>query len=338
VGAADGRHHDRDRERRSRPIVAFVAWGAVAGRSAELADAFGGESRCYYPPGGRRPPVLLRYLLASVRTVAYLVRRRPANVVVTSPPVPGALVTFLAARSVGARVLLDSHPGSFGAQGDRHSGQLQWLQRFLTRRVTASLVAAPAWAEKVEAWGGRAVVVHEAPGRWTAAAHERHARLRALYVGRFAGDEPWREVLAAAAQLPDVDLFVTGQLEDCPEEDRATAAANVTFVGFLGPSDYRRAVDEADVVVTLTTEPSSVMRAAYEAVYAGRPLVVSDWPIARELFPTAVHVANRAADIAAGIGSVATHYAELAGQADDARRRQLDRWDDQRRQLRALFD
>lgn len=302
-----------------------------------MAEALGGDARCFYPPGGRRPPVLVRYLLSSLRTMAYLAHRRPGVVVVTSPPVPGALVTYLTARLLGARVALDSHPGSFGAQGDRNSGRLQWLQRWLTRRVEASLVAAPAWAERVEAWGGRAIVVHEAPGHWVLTPHDRHPRLRVLYVGRFAGDEPWREVLGAARALPEVDLLVTGQPGDCPEEDRAAAAPNVTFVGFLGADDYRRAVADADVVLTLTTEPGSVMRAAYEAVYAGRPLVVSDWPLARQLFPAAVHVANRASAIAEGLAGVDHRYGELAARADDARRGQLARWEEQRALLLDLL-
>ena len=281
--------------------------------------------------------MLVRYLLSSLQTVAYLVHRRPAVVVVTSPPVPGALVTYLTARLLGARVALDSHPGSFGAQGDRHSGRLQWLQRWLTRRAEASLVAAPSWAEQVEAWGGRAIVVHEAPGHWAAVPHQRHRRLQVLYVGRFAGDEPWGEVLEAARMLPDLDLLITGQLEECPEQDRAAAPANVTFVGFLGPEDYRRAVVEADAVLTLTTEPGSVMRAAYEAVYAGRPLIVSDWPLARQLFPSAVHVTNHAAELAEGLSDLQRRYPELAAGADEARRRQLARWEEQRRQLLELL-
>lgn len=309
----------------------------MAGRSAELAESLCGEARCFYPPGRRRPPVLVRYLLSTLRTVAYLVRRRPEVVVVTSPPVPAALVAYLTARVLGLRVVLDSHPGSFGAQGDRASARLQWLQRWLTGRADASLVAAPAWAAQVDAWGGRAIEVHEAPGQWAASTHDRHQRLLVLYVGRFAGDEPWREVLEAARRLPSVDLLVTGQLEDCPEQDRASAPPNVRFVGFLGPDDYRQTLAEADVVLALTTEPGSVMRAAYEAVYAGRPLVVSDWPLARQLFPAALPVANDPGAIADGLAEAGRRYPELVARADEARRLQLARWAEQRRQLLELL-
>ena len=43
------------------------------------------------------------------------------------------------------------------------------------------------------------------------------------------------------------------------------------------------------------------MRAAYEAVYAGRPLIISDSPERRDLFPHAIHVTNDAASIEQGL-------------------------------------
>jgi hypothetical protein len=104
----------------------------------------------------------------------------------------------------------------------------------------------------------------------------------------------------------------------------------VSFVGFLDPVEYRAAVADCDIVVTLTTEPTSVMRAAYEAVYARRPLVVSDWPVARALFPHAAHTANDADSLAHAIWSVVADYERYAGALDEARAVQLDRWEAQR--------
>ena len=89
--------------------------------------------------------------------------------------------------------------------------------------------------------------------------------------------------------------------------------------------------------MTLTTEPSSVMRAAYEAVYAGRPLIVTDWPVGRAVFPFAVHVPNNASGIAAGVGDAVARQAELQQVAVTARAMQLDRWEAQLDELRAML-
>ena len=309
-----------------------MAWGAVAGRSAELAGALGGQALCLYPPGGRRPSVPLRWTVSALRTVAHILRHRPEVVVVTNPPLPAALVSWGAGRLVGARVALDSHPGGFGAQGDRVAARLQRTHRWLARRVDVSIVAAPVWRELVEGWGGRAIVVHEAPGDWHPAPARRHQRLKVLYVGRFAGDEPWRAVLAAAAACPEIDVLVTGDPLGAGVA-AGTLPSNVRLVGFLDAPAYRQAVLGADVVMSLTTEPGSIMRAACEAVWAGRPLVVSDWPAGREVFPYAVRTANDDRAIARALRRVDHRYDSLAASAPDALRLQLARWKEQRRVL-----
>src|SRR5579875_63698 len=326
-----------DRQRRHRGLT-FIAWGAVGGRSLEIAESLGGEARCFYPPGAaRRPPVVLRYLLASIRTWHYLLRRRPEVVVVTSPPVVAPLVTLCCARAIGARVVIDSHPGSFGAQGDRVSARLQRLHRWLVRRAALCLVAEDSWRSLVESWGGTAVVVHEAPGSWQATSPRRQGPLRVLVVGRFGGDEPLEVVLGAARALPGLEFSITGNPAAFPRELRALVPPNARLVGFLDPERYRAAIVAADVVVTLTTEPASVMRAAYEAVYAGRPLVISDWPVGRALFPYACHVANTPEALAAGLLEVDQAYARFAAATADARALQLARWEAQRRELCELL-
>jgi glycosyltransferase involved in cell wall biosynthesis len=153
--------------------------------------------------------------------------------------------------------------------------------------------------------------------------------LTVLFVTRFAGDEPVSEGIAAAGLVAGVEFIVTGRLEDLPDELREAAPANVRFVGFLPFEEYRRHVEHADVVMALTTEPTSAMRSAYEAVYAGKPLVVSDFALDRELFPFAVHTANDSAAIAAAVSSAAERIDELHGHAAEARRLQVERFDAQ---------
>jgi Glycosyl transferase 4-like domain len=329
-------HHTPPSVRRP---VCFVAWGAVAGRSKEIAQAVGGEAKCFFAPGsGRRPPVLVRYVLASLATVAYLLRRRPKVVVVTNPPIFAALVAYCCARLIGAAVVVDSHPGGFGVQGDRVAARLQAVHRWMIRRSALVLVTGETWADQVRAWGGTAAIVHEAPGDWNCPAPIRHDRLRVLFAARFAADEDPEAVVGAARQLPDCDFTLTGDVERCPVAVRESAPENVTFVGFLDATDYRAAVVASDVVLSLSTEPTSVMRAAYEAVYARRPLVVSDWPIDRELFPFALHAANDQAGLTAAIRSLAADYGRYAASLEAARELQLERWDAQHRALVEAID
>jgi len=323
----------RTRPGRPRAPVAFVAWGAVAGRSVEIADALGGHAYVLFPPvEGRRPPPLVRYAVGSLLTLAYLVREDPGAVVTTNPPVLLGLIALAWARLRGIPFALDSHPGAFGRQGDRVSARLLPVHRFLARQAAVTLVTAEPWVETVRKWGGRGLVVHEAPGPWASLnrpSREAEGRRRALLVARFAGDEPVGSAVAAAALVPEIDLLVTGRLEDRPPELAESATPNVSFVGFLPAASYQTLVAESDLVVALTTEPTSVMRAAYEAVYARKPLVISDWPLSRELFPFAVAVANDPASIGEGLRHAISSLPALEDRANEACELQTARWESQ---------
>jgi hypothetical protein len=312
-----------------RPRVAFVAWTTVPGRSVEMAAALDGDARCFYPVWARSNAVL-RYAVSTVQTAAYLAARRPRAVIATNPPVVPGLVAWLYARLTGGVFVLDSHAGSFGRKGDRMSARLLPVHAWLSRRAELTLVADDSLAALVRTWGGRPLVVHEAPPAWSVApAGEPDDPLRLLLVTVFADDEPVGAAVEAAKRAR-VELVLTGDPERCPPAVRVAAErAGARFAGYLRGDAYRRAIEAADVVATLTTEPSSVMRAACEAVYAGRPLVVSDWPALRSAFPYAIHVANDGSAIAHGIERARSEHARLRQLVGAARDVQVRRWQEQ---------
>jgi glycosyltransferase involved in cell wall biosynthesis len=314
-----------------RPPVSFIAWSPVGGRSHEIARALGGEAVCYYGRGRFGGiSVLGRYARSAIATTRYLHRRRPRSVIATNPPIVPGLLAWAYGRWSGAPVALDSHPGGFGLQGDRVSRVLQPVHSWLARRVTTTLVTDRRLADRVATWGGRADIVHEAPVDWrSGGTHSLSPRPQVLFVCVFQRDEPVEELLEAARLVPTFDLHVTGDLRRCPAALRERAAPNVRFTGFLSGQDYQSAVLGADVVLALTTEPSSVVRAGYEAVYAERPLVVSDWPASREIFPYAIHVENRASAIAAGLERAVREHHELMVAAPRALELQRARWHQQ---------
>jgi glycosyltransferase involved in cell wall biosynthesis len=323
----------------SRPAVSFIAWGRVTERSSEIAAALGGEARCFYSLGiARRPLVPVRYLLSAAQTVGYLLRHRPRALIVTNPPIFPGLIAWIYVRLTGAAAVLDSHPGSFGLKGDWVSARFLPLHRYLVRRMSATLVTDERLANVVFAWGGWPEIVHEAPPGWRVAPPRRaEGVLRLLLVTVFDPDEPVAEVVKAvkaAAKQGGIELRITGDPARCVQAIRAAAAsAPIEFTGYLRGDEYRRALEAADVVLALTTEPNSIVRAGCEAVYARRPLIVSDWRASREAFPYAVHVANDAVSIGAGIQRARAEHERLRAAADDAYDVQEERW---LRQLAAL--
>lgn len=322
---------------RGRPAVAFIAWTPVGDRSVEIARALGGEALVvYYASLSRRFLVPLRYALSTIRTTLYLASRRPKSVIATNPPLVPGLLCLAYARLVGGRVVLDSHPGSFGVQGDRVSARLQAVNEWLVGRVDLCLVTSTHWVDHVRCLGGEGLVFHEGPPLFPATdSRPILGRPRVLFVGTFAGDEPIAEVLGAARECPEMDFRITGSLSRAPAGLERRRPRNVTFTGFLPRDSYRAELEAADLVLALTTEPTSVMRAAYEAVAARRPLVVSDWPGLRELFPFAVPVANTVEGVVVGLREAVECHDELCRDAGSAEALQAERT---RGQLRELSD
>lgn len=324
----------------SRTDVVYLAWSRNTGRVLEISGLLGARPFLLHPVWLRdRRLTPVRYLVSAVLTLVQLARWRAAVVVVTNPPVLAAACAVLYGRLSGARTVLDSHPGGFGGMGDGLSARLQPLHRWAVRRAAATLVTGEPWAGTVRGWGGRALVVHEPPAPWTQAAIASTGGdgTRVLFLGTYGRDEPVAEVLQAARELPGVCVRVTGDPAQAPPGLLAGRPDNVEPLGYLAADDYQREVLSADLAVVLTTDRTSVMRAAYEAVYARRPLVVSDWPALRELFPYAVHVPNTAEGIAAGVRSALADLPALRERTAAAYELQEQRWEHQIAALRDVI-
>lgn len=316
--------------------MSFVSWSYVPGRASEIAASLDGEAAVIYDGRlvGRRR-VLARYLLSAIQTISYLVRRRPLAIIVTLPPVIPGLIVFAYSWLFSVPFALDSHPSAFGRKNDRWSRRLLPIHRWLARRAATTLVTTSEWIKVVGEWGGRGLIVHEAPPTWCSSAAVKHQPLRVLFVCVFSPDEPVDSVLDAVRGLEGVEMTITGDQRRARQGLVDSAPANVRFCGFLNQADYRRTLQETDAVLALTTEPTSVMRAAYEATYAERPLIASDNPAMRELFDDAILVQNDAQAIRQGLHEMIVSYDDLLSTAPRARARQLDRWERQLTELRS---
>lgn len=293
----------------------------------------------WYEHLGNRAIVLGRYAVSACDTFLRLVRMRPGAIVVTQPPIVAALVAMLYGRLTRTPVLLDSHPQAFGRKGNRVWRALLPLHAALARRARVNLVASENLADVVRSWGARVELFHEAPPLWPVVPPAPlRPRPRVLWVSIFAQDEPLDEVLAAAHRLPDVDFQITGNVVKLSPETLARAPENVEFVGLRWGPAYGELVAGADVLLVLTTERGSVPRAAYEAVYARRPLVVTDGPELNRFFPFAVPVRSDADGIARGVREALDRYDELVERADEAAAVQAERWRAQLARIATYLD
>jgi glycosyltransferase involved in cell wall biosynthesis len=307
--------------------IVYVSWAESCSRSDHTARELGGRSYMVYAArlGSRPSTVILKYAIQWARTVRLLRRERPDVVVVMTPPVFAALPVLAYTRRHGAQLVLDAHTAALLHPRWRH---LQWLQRWLCRQAATTFAHTEHVAELVRQAGGHATLVPDVPVLFPATDRfPRTAAFTVAVVCSFNYDEPLPAILEAARQTADVRFFVTGNPRHFPRTLAAQLPDNVTLTGFLSVPAYGGLLADADVVLTLTTRNHTMLRGAYEAIYQGTPVIVSDWPPLKEAFETgAVHVDNSPGQIAAAIRTVQAAHAEFRTAAVVLRERKLARW------------
>lgn len=320
---------------RERQDVSLIVWADRPGRTADLARALGGVQRGIYPfPQRWLAPV--RYAFSLVSTVSTVLRDRPRAVIAQNPPVFPGLVSWLWSKGTGSRFILDSHPTAFGAKDNRQGRAMLKVSGWLAKRADGVLVTTEGYARQVRGWGGRPLVLHEAAppsGKWSAVVDIEP--MTVLFTCTFDQDDPVSEVFDAARLLPDVTFYTTGDPNRMEVRDRANVPKNVELVGWIDLADFHALMSRSAVVLALTTEETSVMRSAFEAVFAARPLVTSDVGDVSELFPAAVLVENRAGAIAAGISQALSGFPGHEA-IEEQRAAAIDRWHDQEACLRDM--
>jgi len=317
----------------------FISWAPYCSRSDGIARRLGGESYMVYSPGwGSHPAtVLFKYLSQTIKSLWLLIRKRPAVVFVMAPPVIACVPVWLYCSVTGTPFVIDAHTGAF--LNPRWS-RLQWIQRFFSRRARTTIVTNTYLQKRVQEWGAAATIVRDVPVYFAAPSPcELEGKWNMTLVASFCDDEPLDEFLAAAAECPEVSFHVTGNTKKLPSETLNSAPANVRFTGFLSDSDYVGLVQASDAVIALTDRDHTMQRAAYEAIYLGRPVVTSDFDCLREAFPLGtVHVPPTSEGIAAGIREMCREHDRYEQEAETLRTRKLDTWEDVATHLRSLLE
>lgn len=280
----------------------------------------------YLPRLGSRPStILFKYAGQWIRTAGILRRERPDAVFVMTPPVFAALPAFWYARRNGARVVLDAHTAAFLQPRWR---RFQWLQRALCRRAATTIVHNEHLAELVRTAGGHVTLVPDVPVIFAEIEpFPKPDCFTVAVVCSFNYDEPLEAIFEAAAALPDGRFFVTGNPRHLPAPLAARKPGNVTLTGFLSTAAYGGLLSSADAVLTLTTRDHTMLRGAYEAIYQGTPVIVSDWPLLRTAFPVgAAHVDNTAEAIVRAVREIQSVPESYRADARRLRATKLKRW------------
>jgi glycosyltransferase involved in cell wall biosynthesis len=290
----------------------------------------------YWESLGSRPlTVWLKYIGQALRTWRVLAADRPSAVFVMTPPVFAPLVAWTYCVLHRVPLVLDAHTAAFMHPRWRH---FQGLQFWLCRRAATTIVHNEHLRALVERHGGHATVVSDIPVRFdgSAADYPLPPGFNVALVCSFNPDEPIANILAAAKLLPDVHFHMTGNPKWLAPALRDALPPNVRLTGFLSDAAYGSLISRADAVMTLTTRDHTMLRGAWEAIYQGTPVIVSNWGILRESFDEgAVHVDNSPGEIVRAVEEMRRHHAAYREAAEDLRVRKEQRWSAVRAGLQA---
>jgi glycosyltransferase involved in cell wall biosynthesis len=283
----------------------FLRWGAPEGshRTAFMSEQLGTDVQYIYITSRRGKFIApIKYFFQTLMTFAFLVWHRYQLVFVQDPPIFAVLPVYLYSLFSKTRFIIDSHTNALQAPF------WKWtlpLHRFLERRAITTIVTNDCLREMVEGWGAHSFTLEDPPAQFHIPKPMTlpDGTLNVVMVSMADYDEPSQEVLEVARELQDVDFYITGNFARSRYHQGVVESApqNVHFTGYLWEG-YFALLDAADVILCLTTEDNTFLSGANEALWLGKPLITSDWPILQRYFSKgAVHVDNTAESICRAI-------------------------------------
>lgn len=307
----------------------FMVWGPPSHgpRTRVFARALGIEP--VFVHGTKRRGLLIapwKYAYQAVATVMLLLRRRPRVVFVQSPPSFAPVFVWLCTALTGGHFFIDAHSD---AMDSRVWTRPAWLHRFVARRAVATVVTNEHHRDLIAAQGGRAVIIRDVPTTFELGGPPPLADgFRIMAVNTFAPDEPVGELVAAAAELPSVSFYVTGDPTRPGFVAPAEIPPNVHFTGFIPDDAYYGLMRASDAVLCLTTREHTMQRGACEALSMGVPIITSDTALLRTYFRRGtVHVRNDRDAIRRGVEAMAADHDRYAREIRELQATQHDEWE-----------
>jgi glycosyltransferase involved in cell wall biosynthesis len=279
----------------------FIGWAPYNRRSQLLAEKLGAELHMLNRLKHRYPlHAPIKYPWLALDTWQLLNRTRPQVVFVQNPPPLLPLVVWMFNLKQPVALVIDHHTAAFGL---RRWFWMLPVQKFLARWAKLNIVTNDHWQAFVESWGAEAIILDDVPTQFPPGnPYPVMGQASIALVSSFAPDEPLETVVTAAADLMNVQFYITGDSRRASKSLLEKTPSNVTFTGFLPDNDYFGLLRSVDAVMVLTTRNHTNQRGGCEAVWLGQPLITSDWPILRNLFSLGtVHIPNTVEGISAGV-------------------------------------
>jgi len=287
-------------------------------RSRSLSSQLGVPFRVY---NGRQTG-FLRHVFGTLWTVGEIWRSRPSTLLLQNSFMLLAVASIYKSCAKNRIVLIaDCHNKSLKR---RLCGPLKYvfftIKRWSFRQADLVVVSNDAMLEPAGELSNRVLVLRDPlPSDFctircsvgenvnSVAAELVPAEPYALFPCSFESDEPIECIFSVAGELARLKIasVITGDSQriKIPKSVRSTPL--IFMPGYVPDTCYRALLAKSSVVIALTDDQDCLMCAAYEAVAAGRPLVVSDTPVLRACFKSsAVYAKNQPHSVVSAVSQV----------------------------------
>ena len=265
----------------------FIAWVPFQRRQLSMAPLLGFEA--VFLPIRQIVRVLrpVQYVANALKTLSLLKAKRPRVIWVQLPQVPLLTVALLYKRMFdpSVRVIADCHNRILNPPWSNWPGLRAQLNA-----CDVVVVHNNAVMPKISAMGVRHDILRLLEDPPAAIRSEVPSTLSfphpwMLFLASFNPDEPVEELFEAARLAPDIHFVLAGDANRANgRHSIGRHPENVILPGYLSGADLDSAIVSADAVLALTKLDDAQLSSAGEAIGAGRPMVLSDTPVTRDLY------------------------------------------------------
>lgn len=267
---------------RKKPRIIWIDWDRHL-RSRTLAQRLAVELLEIRVSGNR----IRRYLSGIIQTEAAIRKTRPEIVIATNPSLVLGFVLLALRKWHGFVLVSDAH--YFGVRAVHGHRVLQRLLDFHNSKADLVIVTNDSHAKYLARQSCRAYVCPDPLPDLTAQPSSAVSvpPKSVFLVCSFDEDEPYEAAFAAFSRLREsgYTLFVSGNYRKV-QIDPAHFPW-VHFLGFVSEEDYYSYLGSCSVIMDLTTLEDCLVCGAYEALAAGKPLVISKTLALRDYFGNA---------------------------------------------------
>lgn len=308
----------------------WIAWENHR-RTQQLADELGIEVKVFHSKANG----MIRYTILITKTIFLLLQRRPRILLVQNPSFILTVLACLLRRIFKYRLIVDRHTNfRLGRSEDQSVRErtFRLVSNWTLRKADLTIVTNEFLKNYVNNHGGLAYVLQDKiPSLdWSYHSPKSIQGKYIVFVSSFAKDEPVKEVINASGQLiGSLSVAITGRFRSSTQKRRLKelAPSNVIFTGFLDDTEYLALLQHAELVMVLTTIEHCLTCGAYEAVSAGKAMVLSDTQAIREYFSAgAVYCKPTAESIITTITDALSRREQLESETKELRSRLVHDW------------